>query len=203
MQADHGVLYRSVRERVTFLLESLPADSDEIVVPACPAWTVHDLVAHITGVVDDVLGGNADGAGTDPWTAKQVEARRGVPIVDMVKGWTERAPQLEEFVSSIPGGVDPRLIVDIVTHEHDLRGALNRPGARDSDAYEFAAAFIVDHVRETCGVPPSVPDFELVRGVLGRRSRRQVLEWPWKVADPERVVDHVVVFRYRPDDLFE
>ena len=47
--------------------------------------------------------------GTDPWTAKQVEARRGVPIVDLVKGWTERAPILEEFVSSIPGGVDPHI----------------------------------------------------------------------------------------------
>jgi hypothetical protein len=30
-----------------------------------------------------------------------------------------------------------------------------------------------------------------------------VLEWPWKVADPEQVVDSVVIFRYRSDDLFE
>ena len=39
-----------------------------------------------------------------------------------------------------------QLVTDAATHEHDIRGALGRPGARDSDAVEIAFQYVGDAV---------------------------------------------------------
>ena len=71
-----GTAYRGVRERVSELVTSPEVDA-AAPVPTCPAWAVGDVVAHLTGVVDDVMAGRLEGVATDPWTEAQVVARRG------------------------------------------------------------------------------------------------------------------------------
>ncbi len=189
---DH---YRTTRERVTELLTALdPADEGQMV-PACPEWSVHDLVAHMTGVPDDALNGRLDGVATDPWTAAQVERARDMSVSELVARWSEQGPVFEGFP------LPPEAVVDITTHEQDLRGALDRPGARDSDELLWAFALVAD--RAVSGVPglrieaggavygpadaTSVlrgEPFELFRAFLGRRSEAQLRALDWEDGPP-------------------
>ena len=45
--------------------------------PATPQWRVHDVLAHLVGVPDDVVHGRMDGLASDAWTQAQVDARAG------------------------------------------------------------------------------------------------------------------------------
>ena len=121
--AEH---YRTARLRITELVLSLDDDDLARAVPACPGWTVHDVVSHITGVADDALNGRMDGVATDPWTAAQVERGRDVPTADLLDRWTEQAAVFESFP------LPPQAVIDLTTHEQDIRGAVDQPGARDT-----------------------------------------------------------------------
>lgn len=196
-----GDAYAGTRQRVTELLAG--ADGS-VAVPACPAWTVKDVLAHVAGVVDDILAGRLDGVATEPWTDAQVVARRDASLDDVLAEWNEKAPQIEAIVDGF-GASGRQLVFDTVTHEHDLRGALDRPGAETSDAIIVGSGFIVPgfvSVVAHQGLPPivveatdgetwaSAPDetpaarlrasrFDLVRAFSGRRSLDQVAAMDW------------------------
>jgi uncharacterized protein (TIGR03083 family) len=191
-----GEHYRTTRERVTELLTALEPGDDERAVPACPGWTVHDLVAHMTGVSDDALNGRLDGVATDPWTAAQVERGRTMSVPDLVSRWREQGPVFEGFP------LPPEAVIDLTTHEQDLRGALDRPGARDSD--ELLWAFAVTADRATSAMPglrieaggasygPAEANavlrgepFDLYRALLGRRSADQLTALDWEGGPPD------------------
>ena len=74
----------STRERVSALVRGAGDEAGQRVVPACPRWTVRDVVAHLTGVCDDILAGRLDGVATDPWTDAQVARRAGRPVEDIL-----------------------------------------------------------------------------------------------------------------------
>ncbi|HEX8002942.1 MAG TPA: maleylpyruvate isomerase family mycothiol-dependent enzyme [Mycobacteriales bacterium] len=203
-------LYADVRTRVTGLVRDLDDDRLAAVVPGCPAWTVKDLVAHCAAVVTDAHAGNFEGAGSDEWTQRQVTERRDAKVGDLIAEWERGAAAIEPKLDEWPKAISRTLLVDLVTHEHDLRGAIGVPGGRDSEAYEIGRkAFHVGLAKtiEQRGLPglrlaaddgwsfdagpePAVtvtaPDsFELFRGLSGRRSRGQVLSWRWSGdADP-------------------
>ncbi len=122
-------------------------------------------------------------------------------------------------------GTSPPLLVDITSHELDVRGALGDRGARQSDGVGFAVHAVLEG--RTASWPIDVPsvhitcahetwvlgqgdpaatlgsgDFELVRWLLGRRSRRQVRALPWR-GDPGTAIDELTVFGPAGDDLVE
>ena len=73
MSFDFASIYRSTRERfIAFVLGLDPADVDTTA-PATPLWTIHDLIAHTTGVASDVVNGRMDGAVSEEWTQRQVD----------------------------------------------------------------------------------------------------------------------------------
>ena len=204
-----GTAYASTRHRISDLVAD-PATGDAArTVPCCPAWSVHDVVAHLAGVVDDVLAGRLDGVATDPWTAAQVELRRGRPLAEVVDEWNALAPQFEQFLDYV-GPPGAQAVADIVTHEHDIRQALGSPGARGSDALAIGLDFIAPGLRESArqrGIAPPglrTPDgrawlepgdgasvtataFELVRASTGRRSVAQLRALDWQ-GDVEAVL---------------
>lgn len=200
---DPAALYASTRGRITELVRGLSPDALESVAPATPEWRVRDIVCHLSGNVADFLSGNLDGVTTDPWTAAQVDARRDTPIEDVLAEWTENAPKVEAMFDGL-GGTGSRLVIDTVTHEHDIRGAVNQPGARDSDAADASVQWLVKGVGsmiKAAGAPglrlvagdqewevgPGEPaasatvdaPFELLRAFVGRRSVAQVTNWKW------------------------
>jgi uncharacterized protein (TIGR03083 family) len=200
--------YRGCRERVTELVTDLDEQGARHTVPACPNWTVHDVLAHLSGGVADALAGRMEGAGTDPWTAAQVRERADHPLVAILDEWNSNAPQVEPLMDAA-GEVGRQAVADVATHEHDIRGALARPGARDSDAILIGLGFgaeqlitsaaargISMRVQAMEGVSfgsdePSVTligdTFELFRAIHGRRSVDQIRDMKWE-GDAEEAI---------------
>jgi hypothetical protein len=46
-------LYAATRARVTETAQALTAEQLNTRVPACPDWTVHNLISHLAGVAGD------------------------------------------------------------------------------------------------------------------------------------------------------
>ena len=68
-------VYEETRDRIVALVRhpatGTSARVAETVVPACPGWRVRDVIAHVTGIYADIVGGNLQGGATDEWTAAQ------------------------------------------------------------------------------------------------------------------------------------
>ncbi len=138
---DVGVAYRDARNRIIETVATLTREHWEQQVPHCPAWTVRETLAHLAGVADDGINGNMEGVASEPWTAVQVAKRAGIAGPDIVAEWQFSGPFVDARASEL-GLTLAQLVFDTVTHEHDLRFALDMPGARDSDAMLVALAFI-------------------------------------------------------------
>jgi uncharacterized protein (TIGR03083 family) len=139
-----GTVYEGGRRRIVELVADLGDRAAAMPVPACPAWSVHDVVAHLAGVCADILAGNVAGAATDPWTAAQVDARRERSFGEILAEWDDVGPEVAAFADDFPGRLGNQFITDVTVHEHDLRGALGRAGARGSDGVRIGADFLVN-----------------------------------------------------------
>lgn len=172
--------YRGIRERVCTLLRDLPAEAAEWPVPACPEWNVRALVAHMVGTPEDVLGGTMDGAPGAAWTNRQVERHQGQSLAALADALEATAPGFDTVLANFPAPLNSQIVLDVFTHEQDLREAVNRPGATDVDAVEVAIAFVMR------GLTKSQPDlaesvlnagldrFTLQRALAGRVSLGQL-----------------------------
>lgn len=214
---DLGALYRDVRSAFTAAVQALPDEAFGRKIPACNVWSVKDLVAHASGVVDDVTNGRLDGAGSDPWTELQVKAAKDVPVAELLARWSEQAPNLETLLSnSPPSMMTARLVIDMVTHLWDLAGVTGKRPEKDA-AFTFALngyASAFGHrikkaelpaVRLSSGtwdyvagagnaeVTVEADDVEFFRGLSGRRSERQVLGWDWD-DEPRPYIEYVSNF---------
>lgn len=213
--------YAGTRRRTTELLRAADAGVGDRLVPACPEWTVAELVAHMCGVCVDVLAGNIAGAGTDPWTAAQVEAFVGTPLPAILDRWDEVGPQVEVLLPAVPAQSTSQMVFDLTTHEHDLRGALDQPGGRDADAIRVGLGFLLtaidglirehglDGLEVTTGdevlmvgdgdprVQLNAAPFELFRALGGRRTLDEVRALDWS-ADPAPYLDRLFGGPLRP-----
>ncbi len=226
MSVDLGELYAASRHRITDLVMSSPADAFGMPCPATPEWNVHDVVAHLRGITEDTRTGNLDGVATDPWTAAQVARHRDTSISELLAGWSQDAPLLESFLSSPAGGGAARAVIDVHTHEADLRSALGRvaplpdefarwamPALTEGFLASAAAAglpslrIVTDEGDEMgsddADVTLRVGRYELFRAVLGRRSIAQVAAFDWGGADGAAFAAHLFVFGPRELDLTE
>lgn len=124
--------------------------------------------------------------------------------------------QVTTLLALAPQGSVCQLVFDTLTHEHDIRGALNEPGSRTGDpAFAAAIGFVTtmgdQFIRHAAlpalrlttpttssvllGDPQAAPghlaldisDFEALRSFGGRRSIRQLLALPWQ-GDPTRLL---------------
>jgi len=226
MSIDLGELYAASRYRITDLIMSSPADVGGWPCPATPDWTVHDVVAHLRGVAEDVRNGNVAAAGTDPWTAEQVKRHCDCDVRVLLSDWGDDAPLLESFLSSPAGKSASRAVIDVYTHEADIRGALGRPADLPHPFGEWVMVMLEEHIADVVvsnGLSPVtiVTDegdvlgdtsaavmvrsnrFELFRAILGRRSPEQVAAWDWAGSDPQPYLQHLFVFGPRTTDLIE
>jgi uncharacterized protein (TIGR03083 family) len=215
-------LYRDGRQRLLGLAAGLGAADAARPVPACPGWTVKDVYAHLAGVAADVLARRLDGMMTGPWTARQVQERASASLAEVCAEWAASGPRLE---ARLGGGGRDELVIDVTSHEHDVRGALGRPGARDAPGVGFSLGSVAEGlagwwpaglaaVRVVgdsgtwafgAGTPAATlraSDFELLRAFMGRRSRAQLLALGWD-ADAEPYVDHLHVFGPAAADVVE
>ena len=127
---DLTTIYRGIRGRVSDLVRDLDGATLARVAPATPLWTVHDVLAHLVGDVTDVVDGNLEGVASDAWTQAQVDRRRGVAVAELLEEWERGAPVVESVLDAIDPLMQTMFLTDAVTHEHDIRHAIDRPGAR-------------------------------------------------------------------------
>jgi uncharacterized protein (TIGR03083 family) len=205
-----GRAYEDARRRIVGLLTDLDERAASTAVPACPDWSVHDVAAHLAGVCTDIIGGNIAGAASDEWTGAQVDKRTGWELNEIISEWDEAGPQIAAMVDDFPSWTGRQIVADIAVHEHDIRGAIEVPGERDSEAVSIGLDFLVDVVLDAAltphglgplevraggenwivaGPPPpaailSAQPFELFRAITGRRSDAQIRRFKWSV-DPD------------------
>jgi uncharacterized protein (TIGR03083 family) len=215
---DLAVMYREARERLTGLVAGLDEAQLAAAVPACPGWSVADVMGHLAAIPEDALAGRLTGPPSEAETAAQVARFRGRPIVQTLAGWTETAPRFEEIVAAF--SVWPA-VIDVASHEQDIRGAVGQPGARDTELIRELARWLVTRLRPPVplrvtveGTPIQVgPDgepvleltttwYEAFRWRMGRRSRGQLAALDWS-GDPSPVLDHLVVFGPAMADIAE
>ncbi|MFF0266935.1 maleylpyruvate isomerase N-terminal domain-containing protein [Kribbella sp. NPDC004536] len=189
-------LYHAAHERMAAAVQDLSAEDLDRQVPACPQWSVQDLVAHLTGVAADFVAGNLAGAPRPPWTAVQVETRRNLPMAEVLDEWTVVGPQLEKLV--VDGTTSHPLVcnpyVDAAVHEADLHGAIGS-GRPPTDLWLTTLGWMLDEPGPLTVVTPDgtytarpedgpvatvrTTSYELFRAIFGRRSAAQILNWDW------------------------
>ena len=189
--------WTNAQERVIELAESLSDEEGRRSVPATPAWTVTELLAHMVGLTADVVAGDEPDDHNSTWTQRQVDRRAGRVPAELVAEWRTLTQPMQDFLR----GREPRPLNDIVIHEQDLRGAVGRPGGRDSSALatvrDVMAERFATRVRQA-HLPPVqlrspawifstgdgdpglelfAPDFDLIRALMTRRTADQLRQW--------------------------
>ncbi len=208
--------YRAVRGQVAELVRDLTPEQQETRVPGCPAWTVRELVSHLSGLATDLANGRIEGAGSPPWTAVQVVDRQGTPISDLLTEWDTHAPVVESVMDDL-GAAGVRIYFDAAMHEDDLREALGLPastspthaavlrglvwsaGQRITKAglpamglHAGGLDLVAGEGEPTASVTVSEAG-ELARVVAGRRSLSQIAAYDWQ-GDAAAYAVHLPMF---------
>jgi uncharacterized protein (TIGR03083 family) len=220
---DYSTAYAGVRERTSALLRAATPEQLAATAPATPEWTVKDILGHMVGVPTDVLAGRTDGIATDAWTGAQVERYRAVDLEAVIAEWDEASATVEPMIADF-GVMAGQAILDVTTHEHDLRHALGVEGARDTDAVHIGSAWGAQWIGQRTaegghgtlrietdlwshtfgeGTPTTTlrtSAFELMRAATGRRSEAQIAAYEW---DGPALTEVVVlaIFSPRPEDF--
>lgn len=189
--------WTQAQHRVIELVEGIDPGVADTVVPACPDWTVRQLLSHMIGLDADVIAGDEPDDHNATWTQKQVDARADHDVAALVEEWRSLTPPLQDWMAT--NGTRP--LGDVVIHEQDLRGALSAPGARETDALaalrdRMAAGFA--QAVTGAGLPAALltspswsftagdgaavvtveaSEFDLTRALMSRRSADQLRSW--------------------------
>ena len=186
MTIELGETYRAARERISQLVADDDVDAN-LPVPATPAWTVHCVIAHVSGIASDATTGNMEGAPGEEWTAAQVRRAEGRSIAEMLAEWQQTGPLIEGFLSSPDGAAASAAVMDLHSHEADLRHALGLPVAVPAEFLAWAGTAMREGFAEQCAASGLAPvevvasDFEWFRGRLGRRTEVEVCAYGWPV----------------------
>src|SRR5690349_7059712 len=124
-----ATLYRDARHRIMTIAEKLDTEQLAAPVPACPKWTVRDLLGHLAGGTADVVNNNLSCAPGEEWTSAQVTSRAGRSVDELLTEWDSLGPQWEEIArrAEHPSFIVRHPFLDTGTHEADLCGALGLP----------------------------------------------------------------------------
>lgn len=172
--------YRELRARMIDVLRSLTDEQTRLVVPACPAWNVGQLASHLVGVPEDILAGRMNGVTTEAWTQAQVDRHRGASAAELADRFSATIEAFDEVLPHIPSPINSQMVMDAVTHEFDLRRAIELPGAQDSSAVKVALGWLLDRAESRDPLlvdrlrASGASDYDLLRSLSGRRTLEQI-----------------------------
>ena len=194
--APDYVGYPEVRRGVRALLGAR-ADVHRRRVPACPEWTVADLLGHLTGIAERVLERHGG--------AVPVSAAATVP--ELLDHWDDVGEDLDRRLAQAGGRSGEVMVMDAYTHELDLRAALGVPPPVEHAAWAPSFEVLVRgfsgsvagrglpalRLRTTGGsqwtagagrpaATLTAPAHELYRALAGRRSLAQLSALEWDAA---------------------
>jgi uncharacterized protein (TIGR03083 family) len=184
--------YHQVRNNVATFVEARPAVVADRV-PACPEWTVRDLVAHLVGIAGLVIGRLTG------WPPESKRSSADLDPAGLLDEWDRLGERVEELVAEQGGG--DVMLMDAFTHELDLRSTMGIPFPAGHPAFEPAVAVLVRGFTgavESHGLPGlrlatpdaqwevgeptatvTAPDYDLYRSLAGRRTHAQIAALDW------------------------
>ena len=127
---DLFTIYDATRTRMLALADEVGPDALAVTVPSCPDWSAQQLLAHCVSLPAAIGAGDLPTGDLDEWIAGLVASRSGRTTADLAAEWATTDPTI---IGMLGGGGGAVLFDDLVVHEHDLRGALDRP---DHDAFD-------------------------------------------------------------------
>ncbi|MFK0246523.1 maleylpyruvate isomerase family mycothiol-dependent enzyme [Amycolatopsis azurea] len=177
------------------------AGSAERTVPACPQWTVRDLLAHLTEICDRVI--TRFGGEPCPIPEKASAA-------ELLRLWSERGPEADALLAADGDGKSRGdiMVMDAFTHELDLRSTLGAPPPEAHAAWLRSFEVLVSGLGSSlgshglpgmrieiegatwiAGTEPvaavlSGSPVDVYRSLAGRRSPAQIAALDW-LGDPE------------------
>lgn len=157
---DLKAVYAELREYVIDVVAPLDDDARSVSVPACPDWTIHDVVAHVTHLAGAMAVGDhpyssaeasfgADAGERarefermDAWTEAGVQARREVSFDALVDEWRRSSVPLGDMIdghTTLPDETFRQKLIwaptlDLVAHAGDLCAVIGAPAPRDLGA---------------------------------------------------------------------
>jgi uncharacterized protein (TIGR03083 family) len=189
--------WTEAQARVIELVLGVPRADTERKVPACPDWTVRDLLAHMVGLDADVLSGDEPDDHNSTWTQRQVDARVGRDVGAIVGEWQAMTDAMRAWMTE--HGARP--LGDVIIHEQDLRSALGWPGAQDTEGLAILRDRMADGFAgrvADAGLAPAAlvsptwsfatsegepaltlraSSFDLTRALMSRRTAEQLRSW--------------------------
>jgi len=191
------VAYPEVRRGVRGLLDGRPG-THRRPVPACPEWTVTDLLGHLALIAERVLERHG---GVVPAPAGPL----GVPA--LLDRWDHVGAQLDRLLADAGGRSGEVMVMDAYTHELDLRAALGVAPPVEHSAAAPSFAVLVRGLSGSItarGLPAlrlrsaagevwtagdgrpaatvTAPAHDLYRALAGRRSLGQLAALEWSAA---------------------
>lgn len=147
---DLAAAYEDARISMIELARSAGEAARTTRVPACPDWTIHDLVAHVTSIATKLSSGGVPGdlnlvlfwdddmsQRRDDFVDGALEERRNRSMDELIDEWNASATLLGSMFrgeTPFPEGSPPLMewvvVTDIGQHLQDLAGALGTTSAR-------------------------------------------------------------------------
>jgi len=216
--------YEASQRRIDSMTRTLDTESLATFVPCCPAWTVKDVVGHLTGLLEDRRAGRMPTDGFSDWTGAQVLRHRDEPVAEVLDEWRDLPVDVSDAPPSLLA-----LAFDVVTHEFDIAQALGVEGDTTTDSVRVGARRAAERMAAmlTSGDAPGVvvttedgdqliegtaspialhtTSFELMRLVTGRMSRAQATSLAWD-GDASLVLDALFAdgfFTLQPRDVLD
>ncbi len=195
-------------------------------VPATPAWSVHDVVSHLVGIAADLNASRVGPGDADVWTAEQVRTRRDRSIEQLDAEWEKEAQKFEEGLRVLGYEIGSHFVGDLLQHTADINHALGRGRLEDDEALVVALDFYLDLFHQTLkaaavgsvavrildeewtlGSGPVVATltasrFEVFRCLGGRRSEHQIRALEWS-GDLDTVLAFVSPYPLPTTDIVE
>lgn len=151
---DMDEVYRAGAARFMEVARGLDDDEVRRPVPACPSWSVHDLLAHLAGSSTDHVEGRTEGAATPPWTARQVAARRGSTTAELLAEWSRNV----DAVATLCSSPAPNPAWDVSVHLDDLREALGLPAGSREEGWGTVLAAALQLWERRAGATVSIAE---------------------------------------------
>ncbi len=216
IQAEAPALYQAVRAELISQLERLDGAAASSVVPACPEWSVKDVVAHICGLNVELLAGVPfQTIGSEEATSRQVDDRQHLSLDEVISEWLSVAPSIDELFKA-DTNVAAALLADLVVHAYDLHELILQDITVAATAIPLSAQRYAGRLQTRLAAEMNVgltvdfadlaacaaPDLDggdaatlrtsalpFVRGVTGRLTRGEVEAFDWSI-DPSEILDN-------------
>jgi len=193
---DYADVYRTTRAALVQQLTGAGTDVAGRTVPGCPDWTVKDTVAHLSGLVTDLLAGVKPPLGTPEMTSRQVGERADMSLAEVCGEWEANSDGIAGLMGQTEM-IGLGLTADLAVHVHDIAEvieAVECPAKATSVACERYVPLLQERVAErldaalsvevdgrtweaSAGATPlrlTASGEDLLLALTGRRTRAQV-----------------------------